>query len=300
MIRTPLVRFAVPLFAAASLIPGPLGAQATDGAPYALARAKQYDIHSKINGQTYRIMVTTPRGADSAAIYPVLYVLDGDKMFATASESATEQSAKVIVVGIGYGTDVQQDWLARREFDMTPFAVKGAPTPGLPGKSGGGDAFLRVLEEEVKPFVKARYNVDSTREVLFGKSLGGLIALRALFRNPAAYTAYVLASPAIWLNDREVLADEAAFSKRGRAGELHLQILVTSAGDEQYRGDDPALLAAAATSRMIDNASELTDRLAALKPTSIKVSRVIFPGETHISTSSAAISRAVRLAISLR
>jgi len=51
---------------------------------------------------------------------------------------------------------------------------------------------------------------------------------------------------------------------------------------------------------MIDNASELTDRLAALKPTSIKVSRVIFPGETHISTSSAAISRAVRLAISLR
>src|SRR5665213_1155825 len=115
---------------------------------------------------------------------------------------------------------------------MTPFAVKGDPSPALPGKSGGGDAFLRVLEEEVKPFVKARYNVDSTKEILFGKSLGGLIALRALFRNPAAYAAYVLSSPSIWVNNREILGDEAAFSKRARAGEFHLQILVTSAGDE--------------------------------------------------------------------
>ena len=101
------------------------------------------------------------------------------------------------------------------------------------------------------------------------------------------------------MNDREILGDEAAFSKRARAGELHLQILVTSAGEEQYRGDDPKLLAAE-TGRMIDNATELADRLTTLKPGNITVSRVIFPGETHVSVSSASISRAVRFAASLK
>jgi predicted alpha/beta superfamily hydrolase len=95
-----------------------------------------------------------------------------------------------------------------------------------------------------------------------------------------------MASPAIWWNDREVLADEATFSKRARSGELHLRILVTSAGDEQVRGN-----------RMIDNASELADRLAALNPGRIQVERVIFPGETHSSSAFASISRALRFAV---
>ena len=63
--------------------------------------------------------------------------------------------------------------------------------------------------------------------------------LRALFRNPNAFSTYILSSPSIWWNYREVLVDEEAFSKRARAGELQLKVLVTSAGDEQYRGNDP-------------------------------------------------------------
>jgi uncharacterized protein len=308
MIKAPLVRLALSLFMAAFvLIPA---SAAADDAPFVLARAKQYDMHSKINGQTYRIMVTTPRGdatgktagnaADSGPAYPVLYVLDGDRMFATASEIATELRAEVIVVGIGYGTDNGREWGARRALDMTPSAVKGNDLfTRLGWKSGGGDAFLRVLEEEVKPFVSTRYRVDSTKQILFGKSLGGLITLRALFRNPTAYAGYVVSSPSIWVNNREILNDEAAFSKRARAGELRLRILVTSAGEEQYRGDDPKLLAAD-TARMIDNATELADRLKALNPAKISVSWVIFPGETHVSVSSASISRAVRFAASLK
>jgi hypothetical protein len=94
-----------------------------------------------------------------------------------------------------------------------------------------------------------------------------------------------------------VLADEKAFSARVRAGELHLKLLLTSAGNEQYRGTDPKLLAVAQTSRMIDNVSELAARLAALNPKNVPVIRTIFPDENHQSVSLATIGRAVRFAL---
>jgi predicted alpha/beta superfamily hydrolase len=186
-----------------------------------------------------------------------------------------------------------------RAFDMTPSASR---DPKSTGARGGGDAFLRVLEEEVKPLVTARYKVDAAQQIVWGQSLGGLMVLRSLFRNPNAFSAYVLSSPSIWWNDREVLADEEAFSKRARAGELHLKVLVTSAANEQYRGDDPKLLASdidrfPADFRMVDNASELAARIGAFHPQNITVVRTIFAGEIHNTVPQASLSRALRFAL---
>jgi len=271
----------------------------TDGAPVTIARAKQYDITSRINGQTYRIMVATPFMADPHLSYPTLYVLDGNAYFATATETLTRQSvlktvAPGIVVGVGYPTDDPQEVNRRRAFDMTPSASRDPKNAGL---NGGGDIFLRVLEEEVKPFVKARYKVDSARQIIWGQSLGGLIILRSLFRNATAFSTYILSSPSIWWNNREVLADEEAFSKRAIAGEIHLKLLVTSAGDEQYRGNDPKLLAV--DGRQVDNASELAARIGALHPGNITVVRTIFAGEIHNTVPQASLSRALRFALPL-
>jgi predicted alpha/beta superfamily hydrolase len=279
--------------------PARVRAVVEEGAPVTIARAKQYDISSRINGQRYRIMVATPYMGDPAVAYPVLYVLDGSVYFGTAAETLTRQSflktvAPAIVVGVGYPTDDQQEMTRRRAIDLTPSVSKG---PNFVGGSGGGDAFLRVLEEEVKPFVAERYKVDRAKQIIWGQSLGGLIVLRAMFRNPTAFSTYVLSSPSIFFNKREVLGDEEAFSKRARAGELHLKVLVTSAGDEQYRGDDPQRLAAAADTRMVDNASELAARLKALNPQNITVERIIFEGEIHNTVPQASLSRALRFAL---
>ena len=288
-----LALFAATLLSAADSAPG--------GAPIVVPNSKQYDIKSKINGQTYRIMVATPFNADPAVTYPVLYFLDGNQNFGTAAYSATTWdfyhiAAPAIVVGIGYATGDTAEVNRRRASDLTPPVYKSGTANALAGPSGGGDAFVRVIEEEVKPFVMARYKVDSARQMLYGKSLGGLLALRILFRHPTAFSTYILASPSIWWNDREVLADEESFSKKARAGEFRLKILVTSAGDEQYRGDDPKLSARAIT-RMVDNASELADRLAALNPGNISVVRTIFPGESHISVGPASVARAIVFAL---
>lgn len=284
-----------------SLLASQAASQQSTGAPVVVPRAQRFDITSRINGQTYRIMVSTPFMADPAVAYPVLYVLDGNQYFGTASELMTHQSLRsrtvppAIVVGIGYPTEDPDEVTRRRLFELSPSVSKRPEDAGV--RTGGGQAFLRMIEEEVKPFVMARYNVDRTKQIVFGHSLGGLMVLRALFTNPTAFSTYIVSSPSIWWNKGEVLADEAAFSKRARAGELRLKILVTAAADEQYRGDDPKLLAAAAGSRMVDNASELAIRLAALDPKNIMVVRTIFPDETHTTVPQASLNRALRFAL---
>jgi ferri-bacillibactin esterase len=262
-------------------------------APVTVPRSKQYDITSRISHRNYRIMVSTPFEADPSVAYPVLYILDGNQYFATASDAVTRQSlaktiAPAIVVGIGYPTDDPAEVVRRRMFDLTP-SVSTAPEDAAT-KTGGADDFLRVIEEEVKPLINSHYKIDRTNQIIYGHSVGGLTVLRALFRNPGSFSTYIASSPSIWWNNREVLADEESFSKRAHAGELHLKIMITSAEGEQAP-TDPI--------RMIDNASELAARLSQLNPASIRVQRVIFPGEIHVTVSQSSLTRAIRFALGL-
>jgi uncharacterized protein len=291
--------FFAALFLAAA---GAITLQAQRGLPAAIPNTTQYDLKSRINGQTYRIWISKPLNFDPVVAYPVFYVLDANVNIATAASVEAKltndnEVTPAFVVGIGYPTDDLAESARRRTFDLTPFPYKGSIALPSGSKSGGGDVFLRVIEDEVKPFVSSRFKVDSKRQTLYGYSLSGLLALRALFRNPKAFSTNILSSPSIFYNNREVLADEEAFSKRASSGELHLKILVTSAGNEQYGGDDPALLAESSASRMIENASELADRFAALNPANITVTRTIFPDETHNSVGPISLTRAIRFAL---
>ena len=272
----------------------PAATQPSDvGQPVTIPNARQFSITSKLNGQEYRLMIYLPPKMDPTVAQPVFYVLDGNYYFGTACDAMGMDSLTGIIVGIGYPLDDREEIVRRRTFDLS------LPNASGNKRYGGGDMFLRVIEEEIKPFVTARFKIDPARQSLYGHSLGGLMVLRQMFRNPQAYSTYIAASPSIWWNSRAVLADEDAFSKRARAGELHLQLLLTSAADEQYHGDDSTLLAKAQTgSRMVDNASELAARLAALDPVDVKVTRQIFPDETHPSGAQASLCRAMKFALS--
>ena len=258
----------------------------TPGAPVVLPGARQYDFVSQLNGRPYRLMIWAPADAGPNKAYPVVYLLDGNEYFAAAATDSWHYE-NAIIVGLSYITDSVNEGRERRTFELTPTADPiGAKSP-----SGGGDAFVRVLLEEIKPFVETRYRVEPGRRGLFGVSLGGLTVLNVLFHHPEAFDAYIAGSPAIWWKDRDVLKGEQAFSDRVRAGELKLKVLITSAGNEQYRGQDPALLAQAAKNRMIDNAAELAERLRGLRPQAVPVVFTIFPDESHGSGSYAALRR---------
>jgi predicted alpha/beta superfamily hydrolase len=261
-------------------------------------RETRYDFKSKITGRDYRLMIASPYKMDPAKSYPVVYILDGYWYFRPAVDFTTEAGDRLqppIVVGIGYPTEDYKAQCDRRSLDLSVPAdpVKHSSS----SEPGECDAFLRMIQEEIKPFVEKKFRVDTTKQVLYGKSFGGIAVLRQLFRHPEAYQTYISASPAIFWNGRAVLNDEAAFSQKAKSGKLKLKLLITAAEGEQYRGADPKRLKEDSEYRMIDNAVELAERLKGLDPKNVTVDYVLFSGENHFSVSLACLGRGLSFAL---
>ena len=286
------------LILGAQLLPACAAEPADDGAPVTVARARQHDFVSRINGESYRIMVAVPPAYDSTKSYPVLYVLDGNLYFATAADAMARQAQylnmrPVLVIGIGYPSHDLAVSTTRRYSDLTPIV---STRPGEKQKTGGGDTFLRVIDEEVKPLVAARYKIDASSQALWGHSFGGLMVLRALLHRTASFSTFLMSSPAIWWEGEAVLREESSFAKKMSGAGSAVRVLVTSAAEEQYRGTDEKLRAEAQQYRMIDNASELAERLGRIDGGRLTVARYVLEGETHISVSHAALTRSLRFA----
>src|SRR2546423_4814992 len=144
---------------------GPIPEQ---GQPVMLHGALQYDFTSRVTGRPYRLTITPPIHPDSSLLYPALYVLDGTAWLATSSEVATVfgaagQTGTGYVVAIGYQTADVMIASELRLLDLTPFR---APEPRDAKVTGGGDASLRVIYEEVQPYILSHFRVDHARQAI--------------------------------------------------------------------------------------------------------------------------------------
>jgi predicted alpha/beta superfamily hydrolase len=195
-------------------------------------------------GEVYRIFVSFPTTEMPADGYPVLYVLDGNAMFAAFAEARRIQEfydvGKAIVVGVGYPTDKAYD--TRRLNDYTPPLLDPPPAQWrrlAKYKSGGRDAFLDFLTGKLRTEIGKRYKVDLNRQSLFGHSLGGLLALHALYTRPQAFQSIVAASPSQEWNEQGVLLEERDFTARltsGKVGKTSRLMVVVGGRDID---DDP-------------------------------------------------------------
>jgi len=265
---------------------------------YAVQHAVTLEFTSAINGVGYRVAVALPMGLPPAEGYPVLMVLDGNASFGTASESARSQSIfnpdieAALVVAVGYQAPQLPEILRLRYRDLTTAAPPVAMTPDDPyygAVSGGMDDFLRVLLEEVRPIVAARYGVDDRRWALFGHSLGGLTALRMLLTRPGAFAAHIASSPSLHWNANAIFDEIDGFAAALDQATRAPCLLLSVASDEQT------------VFPMADNARAMAGRLSALTgPCIPQVSFHLFEGETHESVMPAALSRAVRFAFTRR
>ncbi|MGO4671319.1 alpha/beta hydrolase [Bosea sp. 2YAB26] len=265
------------------------GPELPSAEPATLAQARQLDIVAG-HGEIYRLLIAIPPGPAPAAGFPVIYLVDGNALFATAVETAQLQGRRqdvtgvdpAIIVGIGYPIDAPFDG-ARRQGDLLP-------------DEGGADRFLDFIEESVKPAVAALAAIDPSRQALVGHSFGGLFALHALFTRPEQFRSYVAGSPSIWWNDRAIEVSEASFVARRRDGPLP-RLLITAGGSEQARDarTSPERAQRLHMARMLDNAAEMALRLASSHR--VAVEHVIFDGENHISVIPAMLARAVSFAI---
>ena len=260
---------------------GPIPEQ---GRAVVLPGAMQFDFTSRVTGRPYRLTITPPVRLDSSRLYPVLYVLDGTAWLATSSEvatvfSATGHTGTGYVVAIGYQTT---DVIVASEFrslDLTPFH---APDPADAKITGGGDAFLRAIYEEVQPYVLSHFRADPARQAIWGHSLGGMLVLRSLLRDPGKFSTYLMASPTL---NKNILVDEPAFLQRATREHLALRVLITVGGDEPP----------SSYPFIYDEAPNVAARLQAGAP-HLKVKYVVFPGEGHLSAGVVSLIRSIQFA----
>lgn len=163
-------------------------------------------LQSAVLGEERVLNIALPQGyhPDSAARYPVIYLLDGgaDEDFIHLAGLAQFASfpwigwlQPSIVVGIA-NTD--------RKRDLTH------PTSVVKDKAewpttGGSAAFMEFIGKEVIPFVEANYRTFPDR-TLIGQSLGGLFATEVLLRKPSLFNHYLIVSPSLWWDNGSALA----------------------------------------------------------------------------------------------
>ncbi len=220
---------------------GPLPAQA----PASLATIPEtatFIMHSEFVGADFQVSVSFPFGYHQTADaqFPVLYLPDAWWTFGMATDIARVLSADqlippILVVGIGYPGGLG-DAIALRVRDMTlrqsdaveQFIAQevAAFGPHPPLTSGGADAFLLFLTEELAPRIERDYRGDPNQRVLHGHSLGGSFVVDAVFRQPEAFTHYIASAPALFIDDGVSFLNEQEYAAAHESTPASLYIAV--------------------------------------------------------------------------
>ncbi|MDB5087786.1 MAG: hypothetical protein JWR09_1780 [Mucilaginibacter sp.] len=148
-------------------------------------------IYSTILSEKRTLMIHVPQGNKDER-YPVLYLLDGEEHFHSAV-GIVQQMAGVIpdMIIVGIVNTV-------RDRDLTPTHVTDSKT------SGGGEKFLKFIEDELVPYVNAHYPAAPYR-VLSGHSLGGLTVVNTLLNHTKLFNAYIAIEPSLWWDNKKLL-----------------------------------------------------------------------------------------------
>jgi predicted alpha/beta superfamily hydrolase len=258
---------------------------------YTMPSTQMWDMTSD-GGDIYRIFVSFPgEGEPPAGGYPVLYVLDGNAMFAGFAETRRimeyDDGGKAIVVGVGYPTDKAYDVRRLKDFTSSgpppqPWRDEFAKLP-----SGGRDMFLDFLTGMLRSEIGKRYKINLDRQALFGHSLGGLLAVHALFKRPDAFHAVIAASPTLFWHEREMLLEERDFASRLQAGEItKVSRLMVVAGE----------LEETAVERW--DAEAFVKRMEPLSAYGLRTRSEIYAGEGHVTVPSRAVTDTLRFAFS--
>ena len=154
--------------------------------------------------------------------YPVVYMQDGQNVFDPATSFAGHWHA---------GSALAHH--ARRGLEPIVVAIPNmgvgrlgeyTPHADLIRGGGDGDRYVAFLVETVKPLIDGalRTLVEPEHTSVVGSSLGGLIALYALFRSPWTFGAAGVLSPALWFADGRIF--DYIREQRPPGGRIHLDI----------------------------------------------------------------------------
>jgi len=202
--------------------PSQEGVKVTD-----LVLGETLQMSSKVMGEDRIVNVYLPRdyNPDSAATYPVVYLLDGGTdedfihiagLIQFSNFPWLDMMPQSILVGI-----VNVD--RRRDFTY-PSSVE-EDVEYLP-TSGHSQAFISFISDELQPLIEKRYACNGER-MLIGQSLGGLIASEILYTKQELFNRYMIISPSLWWEegsllerDIELLPETSVFIAVGNEGDV--------------------------------------------------------------------------------
>jgi predicted alpha/beta superfamily hydrolase len=176
------------------------------------------------------LVVYLPPGYDEdrSRRYPVLYMHDGQNLF---------DPETAFVRGQHWRLGEMADMLIV-EGRVEPLIIVGVHhtgqgraqeyTPTRDPKLGGGRAkdYGRLLTEELKPFIDARYRTEPGRERtgLGGSSLGGLATVYLGLRHADVFSRLAVLSPSVWWGRHAILRQVARLSSPKPATRIWLDM----------------------------------------------------------------------------
>jgi|SRR6187402_1206756 len=269
-----------------------------------------FDFLSRFNREAYRIKVYIPRQKPPKAGFPVLYILDGNVLFATFANAARNEAQAseiepAVVVGIESGpgrheADRTYDFTAT---DLTPqekeIAVDLGPNPPF----GGYSRFYQSIQEEIKPAVRRLVPVDDARSAIFGWSLGGLFVIHTMLTHPEAFRDYVALSPSLWRSNRIAFTEIPGFDQELSRKDLKSNLFLgvggleeqLSPGMKQWRVDQTGLADEIAYVHMVSNARDFATAIAPLfQRRGLVFNFQVFDGETHNSVPWSSVNPSLR------
>lgn len=176
--------------------------------PISIPNSAVYDLHSKINNTDYKLFLILPRSyaAHPERRYPVFYMLDGNDTALIGWLARSRQhsdSEEVIFAGVGYPEPLAGPPVPLPGQPAVPAAQRAADyalvntsEPWSPPADKGAPVFLKVLEQEIVPFVDAHFRTNTAERALGGHSLGGLFTTYALFHS-TLFQKFWIGSPSL-------------------------------------------------------------------------------------------------------
>ncbi len=156
------------------------------------------NFQSDITNSEYKLYINLPESYDIASkkTYPVYYALDGNRTFDVTTRIYNGIwddgfVPEMIIVGITYSGSKTNPNLNRSR-DLTPTNIDRIAS------SGGASNFLKVLADEIIPFIDSHYRSDRVNRTLAGTSFAGLFAHYTLFTKPTLFKSYIINNPTFW------------------------------------------------------------------------------------------------------
>lgn len=231
--------------ASASAVEATNAEDAQDSPPLVLPDTATHTVADSVTGRIYPLWVALPAsyGDEPGKRYPVLYATDAPYSFALVRSirNLVGQRGRNIEDFILVGLPPQEG-LSHRDSRLRDYTISNPL--GKPGRNaeiysgsayGEADRYRDYLQRDVFALVEKTYRTDPARRLFAGHSVGGLFGAHVLLTKPEMFSAYILSSPSLWFDQREIWNIERAYAEAHNDLPARVTLYI---GMYETRGDD--------------------------------------------------------------